>query len=285
MGYVCREFLALPLGSTLFRYVNNNQSKTGNTIIDNDLIVSNLVVSSVFLYFYDFLFGFKDSSNSYTAKTNWGKSITVSVESDPMQIGYQVNLNGGSWSGKDKVIWPLMYKEIGNDISQLYVSLENKNKAIKDFLMKNGISEDEITVSAPEIIDMKAERYVNENITYRYNATSVLTVSSGKVDLVRKLISEQSDLLKQGIVITSGDYRYQTQFLFTKLNDIKPEMIEEATKNAREAALKFAEDSDSKLGKIRTANQGQFSITDRDANTPYIKNVRVVTTIDYYLND
>ena len=67
----------------------------------------------------------------------------------------------------DKVIWPLMYKEIGNDISQLYVSLENKNKAIKDFLMKNGISEDEITVSAPEIIDMKAERYVNENITYR----------------------------------------------------------------------------------------------------------------------
>ncbi len=185
----------------------------------------------------------------------------------------------------DKVIWPLMYKEIGNDISQLYVSLENKNKAIKDFLMKNGISEDEITVSAPEIIDMKAERYVNENITYRYNATSVLTVSSGKVDLVRKLISEQSDLLKQGIVITSGDYRYQTQFLFTKLNDIKPEMIEEATKNAREAALKFAEDSDSKLGKIRTANQGQFSITDRDANTPYIKNVRVVTTIDYYLND
>ena len=92
-------------------------------------------------------------------------------------------------------------------------------------------------------------------------------------------------MLKQGIVITSGDYRYQTQFLFTKLNDIKPEMIEEATKNAREAALKFAEDSDSKLGKIRTANQGQFSITDRDANTPYIKNVRVVTTIDYYLND
>ena len=178
-----------------------------------------------------------------------------------------------------------MYKEIGNDISQLYVSLENKNKAIKDFLLKNGISEDEITISAPEIIDMKAERYVNENITYRYNATSVLTVSSGKVDLVRKLISEQSDLLKQGIVITSGDYRYQTQFLFTKLNDIKPEMIEEATKNAREAALKFAEDSDSKLGKIRTANQGQFSITDRDANTPYIKNVRVVTTIDYYLND
>ena len=69
------------------------------------------------------------------------------------------------------------------------------------------------------------------------------------------------------------------------MNDIKPEMIKEATQNARKAAEQFANDSESKLGKIKTANQGQFSISDRDQNTPYIKNVRVVTTIQYMLED
>lgn len=185
----------------------------------------------------------------------------------------------------DRVIWPLMYKDIGNDLPSLYENMEKKNKAIIDFLINNGIDKDEITLSAPEIIDQKAERYVNDNVQYRYNVTSVLTVTSSKIDLVRKLMTSQSDLLKQGIAITGGDYRYNVQFLFTKLNEVKPQMIEEATKNARAAAEKFAEDSDSKLGKIRTANQGQFTIGDRDANTPYIKSIRVVTTVDYYLKD
>ena len=185
----------------------------------------------------------------------------------------------------DRVIWPLLHKDIGDDLATLYNNLEKKNKTIVDFLKSNGISEDEITISAPEIIDMKAERYGAEKIPYRYNVTSVLTVTSSKVELVRKLMISQSDLLKQGIAISSGgDYRYNTQFLFTKLNDIKPGMIEEATKNARATANKFAEDSNSKLGKIKTAYQGQFSISDRDANTPYVKSIRVVTTVEYYLN-
>lgn len=185
----------------------------------------------------------------------------------------------------DRVIWPLMYKEVGNNLVDLYSTMERKNAIIIEFLTKNGLTQDEITLSAPEIIDMQAERYGNERVQYRYNVTAVLTVTSSKVEVVRNLITSQSDLLKQGIAISGGDYRYQTQYLFTGLNDVKPEMIEEATKNARATANKFAEDSDSKLGKIRTAYQGQFSISDRDANTPYIKNVRVVTTVDYYLND
>jgi hypothetical protein len=85
------------------------------------------------------------------------------------------------------------------------------------------------------------------------------------------------------VAITGGDYRYNILYEFTGLNEIKPQMIEEATKNAREAAEKFAVDSGSRLGKIRNASQGQFTITDRDANTPFIKNVRVVTTVNYYL--
>lgn len=183
----------------------------------------------------------------------------------------------------DKVIWPLVYKDIGNDPALLYVNMEQKNKAIVTFLEKNGIAKDEIDIAPPEVIDMQAERYGNRDIPYRYNATSVITVTSKNVDKVRKLMSEQAELLKQGIAITGGDYKYNVSYEFTGLNDIKPQMIEEATKNARAAAEKFAKDSDSSLGKIRNASQGQFSISDRDANTPYIKSVRVVTTVNYYL--
>ena len=183
------------------------------------------------------------------------------------------------------VIWPLTYKEIGNDLVSIYTTVNQKNSTIINFLKKNGITDNEITTSAPQIIDMEADRYSNNRVPYRYNVTSVVTVTSTQVDKVRELMYRQTDLLKQGIAISVGDYQYRPQFMFTKLNDIKPEMIEQATKNARNAAVKFAKDSESELGKIKTAYQGQFSIDDRDANTPYIKKVRVVTTVDYYLKD
>ena len=114
--------------------------------------------------------------------------------------------------------------------------------------------------------------------------TQVLTISSDKVDVVRKLDEAQRDLLKAGVGLTN-DYSYMTKYSYTGLNEIKPAMIEAATKNAKEAAQKFAMDSGSTLGKIRRANQGIFSITDRDENTPFIKNVRVVTTVEYFLKD
>ena len=185
----------------------------------------------------------------------------------------------------DQVIWPLMYKMVGNEVSELYYQIGTRNKAITNFLKSNGIDDAEITISAPEIIDLQAERYNSQPVVYRYNVTAAITVSSGKVDLIRKLMVEQTDLLKQGVALTGGDYNYTTQFLFTGLNDIKPQMIEEATQNARLTAEKFALDSKSKLGKIKRASQGQFSINDRDANTPHIKIVRVVTTVDYFLKD
>lgn len=185
----------------------------------------------------------------------------------------------------DNVTWPLMYKKVGNDLSILYNEINNTNAQIKAFLLEKGIEESEISIGAPEIIDLAAERYNNSPVPFRYNITTVITVTSKKVELVRSLIQEQSELLKQGIAITGGDYRYNVQYDYMSLNDIKPQMIEEATKNARTAAEKFAKDSDSKLGKIKRANQGQFSIGNRDENTPYIKRIRVVTTIDYSLED
>ena len=92
-------------------------------------------------------------------------------------------------------------------------------------------------------------------------------------------------LAKDGIAISDQDYNSKAQFLFTELNSVKPDMIQSATQNARQVAEKFAKDSDSKLGKIKKAAQGQFSINDRDSNTPYIKKVRIVSTLTYYLND
>jgi len=185
----------------------------------------------------------------------------------------------------NKVIWPVVYKEIGNDLSTLYKAISNKNEIIISYLKSKGLQENEITVSAPSIIDMNAERYQSQPSNYRYNITSIITVTSEKVELVGKIISSQSELLTKGVALLAGDYQYQTQYLFTLLNDVKPSMIEEATKNARASAEKFAIDSNSKLGKIKTASQGQFSIEDRDANTPQIKTVRVVSTIEYMLRD
>ena len=185
----------------------------------------------------------------------------------------------------DKVTWPLTYKVLGNDMVSLYNEIKESNAKIITFLKSKGVKEDEINVNAPEIIDIQAERYNSNVQPYRYNVTTVITVTSKQVDLVSKLINEQSELLKQGVAIISGDYRYNVTYDYTSLNVIKPKMIEEATKNARMAAEKFAKDSESSLGSIQRAYQGQFSIENRDAYTPYIKHVRVVTTIDYMLED
>lgn len=185
----------------------------------------------------------------------------------------------------DKVTWPLVYKELGNDPTAMYSILESKNKKVVAFLRSAGLQDAEISVNPPIITDRQADNYGNEIMNFRYKATSVITVTSNNVDMVRQLMNHRTELMKQGIAIVSEEYGGNTiVYEFTKLNDIKPEMVEEATKNARLTAKKFADDSNSSLGGIRTATQGQFSIEDRDSNTPYIKRVRVVSTIEYNLN-
>ena len=185
----------------------------------------------------------------------------------------------------DKVTWSLMYKELGNDPSQIYDLLEQKNNKVVAFLKSSGIKSQDISINPPVITDRQADNYGNEIMTYRYKATSVITVTSNEVEKVRKLLTKQSQLMKQGIALVSNEYGNTNSVIYeyTGLNKIKPEMIKEATENARATAQKFADDSDSRLGKIRTAQQGQFSITNRDDNTPHIKNIRVVSTIEYTL--
>lgn len=184
----------------------------------------------------------------------------------------------------DHVIWPITYKITGNDLQQLYDNINADNEKIVRFLTANGMSKGEITVAAPQLVDLKADRYSNQlGVVDRYNVTSVITVSTGKVDAARALMSRMGELLKEGVAIAASDYGNSVSYEFNGLNKIKPDMIQEATRNAREAALKFAQDSESELGKIKNATQGLFSIEDRDQYTPYVKNVRVVTSVDYYL--
>ena len=185
----------------------------------------------------------------------------------------------------DFVIWPIVYKEVGNDLSAIYDAVQAKNATLGKFLRGNGVADSEISWSAPEIEDVQGERYGDNKRPFRYIATVVTTVASKNVDRVREIMGKQGDLLKQGIAFSGDDYRYRKIYSFNGLNEIKPAMIDEANKNARAAGEKFAADSDSKLGKIKTASQGQFSISDRDENTPYIKNVRVVTNVQYFLED
>lgn len=185
----------------------------------------------------------------------------------------------------DFAIWPVIYKTTGNNLQAIYADVQTANKGIMAFLKKHGISEEEISESELQITDKQADRYTSDRPGDRYTVTSVITVATTKVELVRQLLTQVGELLKEGIAISAGDYGTRVQYEFKGLNEIKPQMIEEATRNAREAAEKFAGDSGSKLGKIQTANQGLFSINDRDQYTPYIKHVRVVTSVNYYLEN
>lgn len=183
------------------------------------------------------------------------------------------------------VTWPIVTKEMGNDLPGIYNKIQSNNNAILNFLRANGITDSEISVNAPEVNDVQANAYNQREQLYRYMVTNVIVVKSEKVDKVNELIKKQTELLKEGIAIVAGDYSYPITYDYTELNDVKPDMIAEATRNARAAADRFAADSDSDLGKIKTASQGQFSIEDRDRYTPYIKTVRIVTYITYYLED
>ena len=185
----------------------------------------------------------------------------------------------------NKVTWPIVSKHVGNDLSALYQDVETTKSAIVSFLKSNGLSDKEYSVNAPKVQDMQADNYSGMPAAYRYNVTSVVVVTSAQVDKVTQLMAKQSELMAKGIAIVAGDYNYQTLYEFTELNKIKPDMVADATRNARKAADKFAQDSQSRLGKIKSASQGQFSIEDRDQYTPYIKRVRVVSTIEYYLKD
>jgi len=181
----------------------------------------------------------------------------------------------------DKVTWSIGTKVTGNDLPQLYESINSQTDKIKRFLQQNGLDEKEITVNPPTISDLEAREWGDNNKNFRYIVSTNITVATSKVAEVNKAIFKQAELLKQGVAIENSNPQYE----YASFQQMKPEMMAEAIKNAQKTAKQFAEASESQLGQIQTAGQGQFEIEDRDQNTPYIKKLRVVTTITYSLKD
>lgn len=185
----------------------------------------------------------------------------------------------------DIAIWPIRFSDANNDLVALYSSIQNKNEVIKQFLKNHGFTDAEIFVSMPMVTDRAAEYSAEVGKVLRYSGTSTVTVYTRNVDQAVATMQKLVELGKLGIALTGGDYSSSPSFIFTRVNEVKPGMVEEATQKAREVAQKFAADSKSKLGRIKHASQGQFEIMDRDESTPYIKKVRIVSTIEYYLAD
>lgn len=184
-------------------------------------------------------------------------------------------------------IWPMKFTEASNDLVEIEKNINSKSAVVIDFLKGEGFSDDEISKGVPAIMDALANPYANQqqNVANRYTGSFDITVRTEDIPKLKTAMEGITQLIGKGIVIGQANYWKQVEYLYTSLNDIKPGMIEEATKNARQAADKFAVDSNSKVGKIKKASQGLFSITDRDMNSPHIKTIRVVTTIEFYLED
>ena len=188
----------------------------------------------------------------------------------------------------DLAIWEIKYVATGNDLIETKNNLEKQTDIILAFLHDNNFSDSEIELGGMETNDLMANPYRgNEAVTSRFILTKSMTVRSNQVYNVAETYTKTGDLINSGIVF-ENQYGTPISYIFTKLNDIKPQMLELATKNAHQAALEFAKSSDSKVGKIHSANQGVFSILPRDnANASESqqinKKVRVVATVEYFL--
>jgi len=181
-------------------------------------------------------------------------------------------------------IWPVSFVTDADDLATLKQQLDAKRAKVAEFLKAQGIDEAEIATGLPSLEDREQEK-MKEHMggLARYSARVTLVVRSVKVDVVKKTIQAADQLLSVGVALSGHEGSENTEFLFTDLNAIKPDMIGEATANARAAAVKFAQDSNSRVGAIRQASQGVFEIETRDVASPERKIVRVVTSVQFFL--
>ncbi len=180
------------------------------------------------------------------------------------------------------VLWPVVFSVTSNDLVSLQQRADEGVARVLGFL-GDDFPREQVSVSAPRVQDREVQGMMNDGRRMdRYAAEVTVTVRSDRIDATRQAIQRSGELVKQGVAIIRS-YEYNTQFLYTDLDKVKPGMIAEATKDARRAAEQFAQDSGSTVGSIRRAQQGLFSVEDRDQFSPEIKKVRVVTTVDYYL--
>ena len=188
----------------------------------------------------------------------------------------------------DLAIWSIQFKVADNELAAAQAELKRQSNIINNFLISHGLNKDEISVSNVMINDAFAQQYQQNNIAARYAIDKTILVRTTNIDAIETAAQKLGDLIAEGVIVGYGSL---PQYSYTKLNEIKPEMIAAATLNAREAAEQFANDSGASVGAIRSATQGYFSIMARDdiaglPDTASInKRVRVVSTVDYYLHD
>lgn len=181
-------------------------------------------------------------------------------------------------------IWPLRYAVAAEELPALRTEMEHARGLVLQFLAENRIPAAECTFGLPVIRDRADERRDRDQIQLpRYTATLTLVVRSRQVDTVKQAIQKSDALIAQGLPLLNEDYGYRIEFGYDAINELKPAMIEEATANARAAAEKFAQDSHAKVGRIRKATQGVVEIGDRDIASPEQKVVRVVTTVEFFI--
>jgi len=181
-------------------------------------------------------------------------------------------------------MWPMTFGVAGDDLGQVQAGLEAATGKIAAFLKAKGFDEKEFSVSS-RVNDFEAQGIRGtDRPLHRYAAEATVTLRSEKVDNVRATMAAAGELVRSGVALRN-DYGATPRFLYTALESVKPPMIVEATKDARRAAEQFASDSGSHVGTIRKAQQGYFAIEDRDEFSPEVKRVRVVTTVEYFLED
>ncbi|AQZ95020.1 SIMPL domain-containing protein [Halopseudomonas phragmitis] len=183
----------------------------------------------------------------------------------------------------DLALWPINFIVAGNSLDRLQADIEAQQDLIRSFLLLKGFAETEVQLSMPKITDQHSNVYGQTLPPERYRAEVTVLVRTAEVEKVKTGMQGVGELVKSGVAL-SQSYEFQPRFLFTRLETIKPDMIADATRDARAAADQFARDANAQVGSIRRASQGYFSIEDVDPYTPEVKRVRVVTSIDYSLD-
>lgn len=193
----------------------------------------------------------------------------------------------------DLAVWNVQFTAGGNDLTAVQRTIASNVEMTLDFLEQYGVSRDLVSVEGLRVVDVAANPYQQGPTTNRFSVTQSMVVRSEEPDVVQAASQRINELVEAGVVLVSGQ-EYGVggpTYIFRGLNSIKPEMIADATARAREAAVEFAGDSNSRLGGIRRANQGVFQILPRDP-VPGVgeqnrieKTVRIVSTVEYYLRD
>lgn len=185
----------------------------------------------------------------------------------------------------DLVVWPLPHTVSGNDLAEVQTRLEANTGTIRAFFGGAGFKPEEIVVSPPRLEDRWSYAYGENRPPERYRYSTTVTLRTSRVAAALAALRRSGELVSRGVMLGSEGEAGGPQFDYTRLNDIKPGLIAEATANARRSAEQFAKDSGARIGGIRSANQGVVSISDRDQGSPQVKTVRVVTTVEYFLKD